>query len=220
MITISTLYINTNYAFTGNVTFRLAEDSTGEALPCLTPEQFARWASIAIRRRRRPAAGAALHFLTKAFAGYAVLIWTRRRSPTGFTVPQSTIQEIWPRRYVSPESWEAGIPAAWLNYVVNGSNNEYRGETRTQEQQLVCEPQQRRQLWARGGYVISPRGPKTAMSLPTCRHGCSAIFTPCARAGVCQETYLGAGVRLREPARYRPETDDGMRPQALQRLCA
>ena len=35
------VYINTNYAFTGNVTFRLAEDSTGEALPCLTPEQFA-----------------------------------------------------------------------------------------------------------------------------------------------------------------------------------
>lgn len=41
-----------------------------------------------------------------------------------------------PRGYVSPESWESGIPAAWLNYVVNGANNDYRGETRTREQQL------------------------------------------------------------------------------------
>ena len=34
------VYINNNYAFTGNITFRTAEN-TGEALPCLTPEQIA-----------------------------------------------------------------------------------------------------------------------------------------------------------------------------------
>lgn len=45
-----------------------------------------------------------------------------------------------PRGYVSPESWEAGIPAAWLNYVVNGSNNEYRGETR-HAGTATCKPQ-------------------------------------------------------------------------------
>ncbi|MEP9080019.1 FimD/PapC N-terminal domain-containing protein, partial [Enterobacter hormaechei] len=52
-----------------------------------------------------------------------------------FTVPQSAMRAL-PRGYVSPESWESGIPAAWLNYVVNGANNDYRGETRTREQQL------------------------------------------------------------------------------------
>lgn len=62
------VYINTNYAFTGNVTFRLAEDSTGEALPHLTPEQFA---ALGIDSHQ---AGGDLPltqrciFLTKAFA--------------------------------------------------------------------------------------------------------------------------------------------------------
>lgn len=35
------VYINTQFAFTGNVTFRVAENTAGEALPCLTPAQFA-----------------------------------------------------------------------------------------------------------------------------------------------------------------------------------
>lgn len=35
------VYINTQFAFTGNVTFRAAENTAGEALPCLTPAQFA-----------------------------------------------------------------------------------------------------------------------------------------------------------------------------------
>lgn len=130
------VYINNNYAFTGNVTFRTAEN-TGEALPCLTPEQIA-----ALGINSQQAKGGALPlaqrciFLTEAFADTR-FDFDQQTLSLSFTVPQSAMRNL-PRGYVSPESWEAGIPAAWLNYVVNGSNNDYQGETRTRDQQLFA----------------------------------------------------------------------------------
>lgn len=131
------VYINNNYAFTGNVTFRIAENTAGEALPCLTPEQIA-----ALGIDSKQAKGGALPlaqrcvFLTQAFAD-ARFDFDQQTLTLNFTVPQSAMRNV-PRGYVSPESWEAGIPAAWLNYVVNGSNNEYQGETRTRDRQLFA----------------------------------------------------------------------------------
>lgn len=131
------VYINNNYAFTGNVTFRIAENTAGEALPCLTPEQIA-----ALGIDSKQAKGGALPlaqrcvFLTQAFAD-ARFDFDQQTLTLNFTVPQSAMRNL-PRGYVSPESWEAGIPAAWLNYVVNGSNNEYQGETRTRDRQLFA----------------------------------------------------------------------------------
>lgn len=130
------VYINNNYAFTGNITFRTAEN-TGEALPCLTPEQIA-----ALGIDSQQAKGGALPlaqrciFLTEAFADTR-FDFDQQTLSLSFTVPQSAMRNL-PRGYVSPESWEAGIPAAWLNYVVNGSNNDYQGETRTRDQQLFA----------------------------------------------------------------------------------
>ena len=129
------VYINTQFAFTGNVTFRVAESTAGEALPCLTPAQFA-----ALGIDSRQAKGGELPpaqrciFLTQSFADTR-FDFDQRTLTLNFTVPQSAMRAL-PRGYVSPESWESGIPAAWLNYVVNGANNDYRGETRTREQQL------------------------------------------------------------------------------------
>ncbi|HCM9377888.1 fimbria/pilus outer membrane usher protein [Enterobacter hormaechei] len=129
------VYINTQFAFTGNVTFRVAENTAGEALPCLTPAQFA-----ALGIDSRQAKGGELPpaqrciFLTRSFADTR-FDFDQRTLTLNFTVPQSAMRAL-PRGYVSPESWESGIPAAWLNYVVNGANNDYRGETRTREQQL------------------------------------------------------------------------------------
>ena len=129
------VYINTRYAFTGNVTFRAAENRSGEALPCLTPEQFA---ALGIESRQEkgdapsPARGCII--VTRSVAD-ARFDFDQKTLTLSFTVPQSAMRNV-PRGYVSPESWESGIPAAWLNYVVNGANNEYRGETRTREQQL------------------------------------------------------------------------------------
>lgn len=131
------VYINNNYAFTGNVTFRIAENTAGEALPCLTPEQIA-----ALGIDSQQAKGGALPlaqrciFLTQAFAD-SRFDFDQQTLTLNFTVPQSAMRNL-PRGYVSPESWEAGIPAAWLNYVVNGSNNEYQGETRTRDRQLFA----------------------------------------------------------------------------------
>lgn len=131
------VYINTQYAFTGNVTFLIAEDGAGEALPCLTPEQFA-----ALGIDSRQAKGGALPptqrciVLSKAYADTHFDL-DQKTLTLSFTVPQSAMRNL-PRGYVSPESWEEGIPAAWLNYVVNGSNNDYQGETRTRDRQLFA----------------------------------------------------------------------------------
>lgn len=129
------VYINTQFAFTGNVTFRAAEKTSGEALPCLTPAQLA-----ALGIDSRQAKGGELSpaqrciFLTQSFADTR-FDFDQRTLTLNFTVPQSAMRTL-PRGYVNPASWESGITAAWLNYVVNGANNAYRGETRTREQQL------------------------------------------------------------------------------------
>ncbi|MEG5550144.1 fimbria/pilus outer membrane usher protein [Enterobacter wuhouensis] len=131
------LYINNNYAFTGNVAFHADESTSGEAQPCLTPEQI-----IALGIDTHQAKGGALPlaqrclFLPQVFPG-ARYDFDQKTLTLSFTVPQSMMRNL-PRGYVSPESWESGIPAAWLNYVVNGANNTYQGETRTRDQQLFA----------------------------------------------------------------------------------
>ncbi len=129
------VYINTNYAFTGNVTFHADDSTAGEAQPCLTPEQI-----VALGIDTRQAKGGALPlaqrclFLSQVFPG-SHFEFDQKTLTLSFTVPQSMMRNL-PRGYVNPASWESGIPAAWLNYVVNGSNNTYEGETRTRDQQL------------------------------------------------------------------------------------
>ncbi|ELW1647874.1 fimbrial biogenesis outer membrane usher protein [Enterobacter oligotrophicus] len=129
------VYINNTYAFTGNVVFRVDENTAGEAQPCVTPEQIA-----ALGIDSHQAKGGALPpaqrclFLPQTFPG-ASFDFDQKTLTLSFTVPQSAMRNL-PRGYVSPASWESGIPAAWLNYVVNGSNNDFQGETRTREQQL------------------------------------------------------------------------------------
>lgn len=131
------VYVNTNYAFTGNVTFSTPENKMGEALPCLTSEQLNALGidSHQAKSGVLPLAQRCI-FLTKTFTDIQFDL-DQKTLTLNFTVPQSAMRNL-PRGYISPESWEAGIPAAWLNYVVNGSNNEYQGKTRTREQQLFA----------------------------------------------------------------------------------
>ncbi len=88
------VYINTNYAFTGNVTFRLAEDSTGETLPCLTPEQFD---ALGIDSHQAKGGGLPLAqrciFLTKAFANTQFDL-DQKSLTLSFTVPQSAMRNL------------------------------------------------------------------------------------------------------------------------------
>lgn len=131
------VYINNNYAFTGNITFHADESTSGKAQPCLTLEQIT---TLGIDTRQ--AKGSTSPFVQGCLFLSHIFPSTRfdfdqKTLTLSFTVPQSMMLNL-PRGYVSPESWESGIPAAWLTYVVNGSNNEYQGETRTRDRQLFA----------------------------------------------------------------------------------
>lgn len=130
------VYINNNYAFTGNVKFSIERSKgQGEAMPCVTPEQI-----VALGIDSRQAKDEPLpltrqcYFLNALFPG-ARFDFDQKTLTLNFSLPQSFMRHL-PRGYVSPESWEYGIHAAWLNYVVNGSSNEFRGDTRTRDRQL------------------------------------------------------------------------------------
>lgn len=129
------VYINTHYAFTGNVTFRARSDAAGEVQPCVTAEQLV---ALGIDTRQLtdsdPSLAQRCLFLPQTIPG-AAFDFDQKTLNLNFTVPQRALRNL-PRGYVSPSSWEAGIPAAWLNYVVNGSSNVYLGKSRTREQQL------------------------------------------------------------------------------------
>lgn len=132
------VYINKNYAFTGNVTFAV-DKSNGEDVtaPCLTASQL-----DALGVDMSQAKGVTLplakqcYFLKTLFPDSSTDYRTQTLT-LDITLPQSRMHNL-PRGYVSPESWEYGIRAGWLNYVINGSDNSYRGRTETRDQQLFA----------------------------------------------------------------------------------
>ena len=132
------VYINKNYAFTGNVIFAV-DKSNGQDITaaCLTASQF-----NALGVDMAQAQGVSLplvkqcYFLNTLFPGSST-DYEPRTLTLNITLPQSMMRNL-PRGYVSPESWEHGIHAGWLNYVINGSNNTYRGNNKTREQQLFA----------------------------------------------------------------------------------
>lgn len=132
------VYINNNYAFTGNVKFSI-DRSKGqdEALPCVTPAQIA---ALGIDSRQAKDEALPLarpcYFLDALFPG-ARFDFDQKTLALSFSLPQSVMRNL-PRGYVSQESWEYGIHAAWMNYIVNGSRNEFRGDTRIRDRQLFA----------------------------------------------------------------------------------
>lgn len=130
------VYINQNFAFTGIVNFSVDEEDTqGLSLPCLTPKQMD---ALGVDLRQTQLENASqikrCFFLNHLFPE-ATVDFDQKTLTLNFTLPQSNMRNL-PRGFVSPESWESGITSAWLNYVVNGANNEYIGETRTRDRQL------------------------------------------------------------------------------------
>lgn len=132
------VYINKNYAFTGNVIFAV-DKSTGQDVTaaCLTASQL-----DALGVDMAQAEGVSLplakqcFFLNTLFPGSST-DYEPQTLTLNITLPQSRMRNL-PRGYVSPESWEHGIHAGWLNYVINGSNNTYKGDTKTRDQQLFA----------------------------------------------------------------------------------
>lgn len=130
------VYINSNWAFTGNVTFSMDTRKTkGDAAPCFTASQITALGINAAQAKGQtlPPARPCL-FLSDAFPG-SHFDFEQNTLTLNLSVPQHYMHNL-PRGYVNPDSWEYGISSAWLNYVINGSSNEYRGDTRTREQQL------------------------------------------------------------------------------------
>jgi len=132
------VYVNNNYAFTGNIQFRVNKQDSGSApAPCITPEQIT---SMGIDIQQ--AKGNVLpltqqcYFLNSHFPG-TTLDFDQKTLTVNISVPQHFMLNL-PRGYVSPESWESGITSAWFNYVINGSNNTYEGESRTRQDQLFA----------------------------------------------------------------------------------
>ncbi|VFS15215.1 P pilus assembly protein, porin PapC [Enterobacter cancerogenus] len=114
------VYINNAYAFTGDVTFRADEQGAGDAQPCVTPQQI-----DALGIDPNQAKGGALPLaqrcivLQSVFPGSHVDYDQKTLDPELYRTAEALMRNL-PRGYVSPESWEPGITAAWLNYVLNG----------------------------------------------------------------------------------------------------
>ncbi len=132
------VYINKNYAFTGNVIFAVDKSSGQEVTAaCLTANQL-----DALGVDMSQAKGVSLplakqcYFLNTLFPDSST-DYEPQTLTLNITVPQSRMRNL-PRGYVSPENWEHGIHAGWLNYVINGSNNTYKGENKTRDQQLFA----------------------------------------------------------------------------------
>lgn len=130
------VYINDNYAFTGTVTFSKEYlDGESMSLPCLTVKQLdALGVDIKQSKGDKLPLTKKCYFLNHLFPG-ASSEFDQKVLTLNFTLPQSNMLSL-PRGFVSPESWERGITSAWLSYVVNGANNEYRNTSRTRNQQL------------------------------------------------------------------------------------
>lgn len=160
------------------VTSRFAWLKTPPVKPCraLRLRNSPHLASTAVRLKGVSCRLRSAAFLTRSFADTR-FDFDQRTLTLNFTVPQSAMRAL-PRGYVSPESWESGIPAAWLNYVVNGANNEYRGETRTREQQLFVSLNSGANTgaWRLRDFTTWT---KEVTSSPTSRHGYSGISAPC-----------------------------------------
>lgn len=129
------VYINNTFAFTENVSLRMDGSANRDSQPCLTAEQFAKLGVAS-----GPASDSAQIegcFYVSHYVPESRFEIDQNSLSLHFTVPQSKMLNL-PRDYINPASWDYGITSAWLNYVLNGSNSRYRGETRTHQEQLFA----------------------------------------------------------------------------------
>lgn len=137
------VYVNDNYAFTEDINFTIETNRIGKEnnvdapIPCFTPKQIlAMGINIAQPEGTILALNKKCYFLSDYFPG-ATLDFDQNTLTLKINIPQHFMLNL-PRGYVSPESWESGITSAWLNYVINGSNNTYQGNNRLRQEQLFA----------------------------------------------------------------------------------
>ncbi|HDS9360682.1 TPA: fimbrial biogenesis outer membrane usher protein [Enterobacter chengduensis] len=130
-----TVYINDTFAFTDNVSFRINDSDNAEPQPCFTAEQFAKLGLAS--GPARDSAQTETCIYVSHYVPESRFQLDQKSLALHITVPQSKMRNL-PRDYINPASWDYGITSAWLNYVLNGSNSRYRGETRTRQEQLFA----------------------------------------------------------------------------------
>ncbi|MGR7498085.1 fimbria/pilus outer membrane usher protein [Klebsiella aerogenes] len=128
------VYINKSYAFSENVIFKTKKSSKDSIVsPCFTSKQL-HSLNLDLNEKHKLEMKGKCFFLSYYFPDTG-FDFNQDTLTLNLNVPQKYMINL-PRGYVNPSSWDYGIDSAWLNYVINGSNNEYKGDYTTRDQQL------------------------------------------------------------------------------------
>ncbi|QDW31697.1 fimbrial biogenesis outer membrane usher protein [Yersinia sp. KBS0713] len=130
------IYVNEDYLFTGNVKFSINNKKGNSLLePCLTLDQMkSMLIDVTQAQVDLSLSDEQCYFLGDYFPD-TEFSFDQNKLSLYFNLPQRYMLNV-PRGYINPKSWEYGISSAWLNYVVNGSRNEYHHETREIDNQM------------------------------------------------------------------------------------
>lgn len=130
------IYVNEEYVFTGDVKFSTNKEKDNSVLePCLTLEQMkSMLIDITQTQGNFSPVDDQCYFLGDHFPDVKIS-FDQNKLSVYFNLPQRYMLNV-PRGYINPKSWEDGIRSAWLNYVVNGSRNEYHREKREIDNQM------------------------------------------------------------------------------------
>ena len=130
------VFVNQKFTFTGKVLFKGDGPEAEKKLsPCVTLEQIAAMGIDFSQAQSTSGPQVLRCYILSHYFPDVKFDFDKKTLSVWFTLPQRYMQNL-PRGYVSPESWQSGILAAWLNYVINGSRNDYRGENRSQQNRL------------------------------------------------------------------------------------
>ncbi|MDN0110391.1 fimbria/pilus outer membrane usher protein [Yersinia mollaretii] len=122
------IYVNENYVFTGDVKFGINNKKDKSVLePCLTSEQMKSMLIDVTQAQGDLSAGDDQCYFLGNYFPDTEISFDQNKLSLYFNLPQRYMLNV-PRGYINPKSWDEGIHSAWLNYVVNGSRNEYRQE--------------------------------------------------------------------------------------------
>ncbi len=122
------LYVNEQWISNGDIEFKTAEDNT--VYPCLTPELIKLVAFDHVRLAESGISVPSEADQCGSFMGSipeAKIEYDSNEQRLDIIIPQIYMQKT-PRGSVSPELWDAGIPAVMIGYNVNGYHRESGGK--------------------------------------------------------------------------------------------
>lgn len=129
------IYVNNNYAFTGNIKFSVNKEGTDKdkadaaSAPCMTHEQMSEMGIDVAQAQGGPLPlTQQCYFLNHYFPG-TTIDFDQKTLTLNISVPQHLMQNL-PRGYVSPESWEKALPPPGLIMSLTARITPTRGNAR------------------------------------------------------------------------------------------